>query len=1474
VTWKERLIGIPLAVLGAALLLGTAAGMLLTRTDWGRERVRSFTLERLNGAIRGRVEIDAVLEGDLLHTVRLAGVRIYEPDGREFARVDTLAVFYRWSDFLIGNVTLPKVTLVAPVVRLRVLSEGGWNVSEIFKGRRPSAASPQAEGRESGGGPRVVLREVMIRAGDVSLGFPWDPASGGDPDSSRWHLERVDGSWQRVIRVERFHASLPIARVAAPRGLPRLFQVSQFACRATVVGPPFEVEQVRADVEVRGDTLAFDVWEGDLPGSRVFGQGWVTLAGELEYDLAVRGNPVTTDDLSWLIPRLPSGVARLDFRYRSLEDGIALEAQNAEWQSPDARLSGRFAMTLRDRPDGLQFDSVALEVGQLNTRLIGSLTGWDPPFEGGLAGWVGLDGSLSELQVDADVRVQPEGEDVPSRLRAVGIVHATRDALGGQGLELQFDTVSFNLIRAFVPGLTVRGEVTGNARIDGRLAEGLVVDFAIEQRDRDLVPTRLRGRSTIRAGADSPVALKVDADVDSLSLTTLSQYYPQLPLRGDFRGKVRVAGVLDDLDVQAGLGGLGDSLRIRGNVGLATGLPRYRGEIRGWRVQLAEFREGLPESDLDFRIEFEGQGARLRELTTAGRVDLFASFVGGVRFDSASAALRIADGRLQVDTALVRGEFGELHASGALSLVPEEADSLLFELNADSLGGLGPWLFPTQLAAAAGLVTRGGSEPASEAGIARIEGSARVHGWIVRGPGRFAAHGSVEGESLAYAEWAADSLRVEWFEVGEYDGQLRAAGELHGVGADLGELHFAEVRLNGRLADTVTTVGFEVAKETAAATGRAWVSLGTASRVIGLDTLTLRIGTATWELTQPARVRLEESGALAVEGFEFRSGAKHVDIEGSVGVAGPVSLSVRLAGLDLANAATLWPDSLAVAGTLELNAQLSGRVASPVVQGSFDVSNGHLFGVAFSSFSGTLDYDEGEVALDASVWQEPKQLFRVHGTLPLDLQLPRFGLSLAERPIDVRLEGDSIPLATVTVFTDQISELRGHARASIHLTGTPAHPSLEGPVSLANGAFRVVRTGISYEGLEGQAQFDGDVLVLRDVAFRSTGGGRGVLSGTIGLADPGNPEFGLELVAEGLPSYDQLDARLLLSGRVRLHGPYEQPVISGNLAVVSGVLFIEEIGRQSQIIDPFEAELPRLDRTPALEGELRRGSGNPFLEHLTIDVGVRVERDTWLRSGEANVEIAGDLTVRMQRAQGELRINGTLHAVRGDYRLFNKRFAVVEGAVEFVGTPAMNPNLNMIALYTVRTQKRPLDIRLVIGGTLEDPTLSLESDAQPPISESDLLSYLLFGRPSYELTRASEEGSLLADVTSGVPQAFFGYALESLLVGGTGIAYVDVSRAPQTGVEDEYAGGVAPALTATQVEVGWYLAPTIFVSVAQQLVGVVRPTVRLEWKLGENLTLRGITEPRFGPEGTLLQEGSSTDLEQSIGVFLFYGWAY
>ncbi|NIN71835.1 MAG: hypothetical protein GTO46_07880, partial [Gemmatimonadetes bacterium] len=1243
-TWKERLIGIPLALAGAVLLVATASGMMFTRTDWGRERVRHFALEKLNEAIAGRVEIDEVLEGDLLRTVRMAGVRIFEPDGSEFARIDTIAVHYRWSDFLFGNVTVPKVTLIGPVANLRTTRGAGWNFERVFSGRGAGSADSTAAPSGSGRGRGVVLREVDIRSGDVTLRFPWDPQPGSDPDSSAWHIEEVDGGWERVVRVERLNANLPTARVAAPGGQSRLFQVSVFSGAATVIRESFEVEQLRADLEVVGDTLFFDVWEADLPDSRIFGEGWVTLAGELQYDLALRGDSVTTADLWWLIPRLPPGVANLDFRYTSLPDGIFLEAQNARWQSPDATVSGRFAMTLRERPDGLVFDEVDLEVERVHSTLIASLTGWEPPLHGDLAGRVRLDGPLSELQVDGDLRITPDQTDSGSHVMALGTVRANGGALGARDLEVHFDTLQLDLVRAFVPGLAVRGQVAGSASADGRLAEGMAVSFDIEQADGELTSNRLTGGGTITAAGDKPLQLDVRVDGERVSLTTLAEYYPAIPFRGDYGGAFSAVGALDDLRVEVHLGGAGDSLAAVADLQLVGGAPRYRGSLQGWHVGLPEFRRGLQQSDLDFQVEFEGEGIELAELVARARADVSASFVGGVRLESATAELRVAGGRLQVDTSIVAAEFGELHASGALSLSRGLSDSLRFELRADSLAALDPLLFPAFDRLPLPTLATGVPGPVARPDeLLGLKGSARVVGWLVRGSGYFAVRGNADAARVMYRDLQADSLRVDEFNIGENAGHFIAAGTVSAGGASFGEIRFDSLQARGGLNDSLLNVEFEIAKPSATAAGRGWARLGTLQQTLGVDSLSMVLRGTRWDLVEPAEFYFEDSGALAVRDFELTGPARSVSLEGSVGVSGPVSLGAHVSGLDLVNLAVLWPDSLDVAGQVEVHLELSGTVGDPRLQGSVEVADGDLFGIAFSGLLGTFDYESGVLSSDAAMWQDTRQQVRLYGSLPLDLELPSFRIDTPEQPIDLTFEGDSVPLTLITLLTDQLTDIHGHARAAIHIGGTPEDVDLQGPMRVVNGGFRIPRTGITYEGLEGDLQFNGVRMELDSVAVRAVQGGRGTLTGSVSFADLGNPEFALQLVAVELTGYDQFDARIVASGTVELEGPYDMPHIAGDLSVVSGVLFIEEIGRQAEIIDPFEelrGNLAMFDTIFVFERTLGPRTGNRFLDNLVIDLSLNLERDTWLRSKEMNVEIAGRLTLHQDRARDILRMNG------------------------------------------------------------------------------------------------------------------------------------------------------------------------------------------------------------------------------------------
>ncbi len=1469
-TWKELLIGIPLALIGALLLLVTAAGMMFTRTSWGREQVRSYALEKLNGAIQGRVEIDEVLEGDLLRMVRMAGVRVYEPDGREFLRADTLSVHYRWADFLIGNVTLAKVTIVGPVVQFRVEPEVGWNFLRVFAGTGGESQTDKEPGRSR----RVVLREVTIRSGDISLRTAWEPDRGIDPDSVRWHLEETDAGWERVIRLERLNATFPNARVAGPADLGRLFQITTFSTRATIIGEPVEIEQLRVDIEVVHDTLSFQVWQAELPDSHIFGQGWVTLRSRPDYEFTLRGNPVTTEDLVWLIPQLPPGVAHLDFHFLSYQDQMVLEAQNARWESPEATASGDFAMTRSAGPNGLRFNDVDLQVDRVETSLIESLTAWESPLTAVLSGDVRLDGALSALQVRGDVLIEPDGaEAAASHVVAAGLVHATNDSLGARNLDVELDRLQLDLVRVFVPGLTVLGEVSGTVGLNGRLAEGLSVNLDIEHRDRDFVPTRISDGGTITKRSGTPWRLDVDLSVEPISLSTISEYFPAIPLRGTFGGQILARGPLDDLQLGARLTGVSDSLVIDGRLLLAEDRPRYEARVEGWRMRLPEFRRGVPASDIDFLVRFRGEGASFADMEGHGEAHVFASFVGGVQFDSASAALRVTEGRLVVDTSVASGEFGELRASGALSLLEQTSDSLRFELDADSLGALNAWFFTDiEALATPGRLTPTGA--AAEAGPSNVEGRASVQGWLVRDSGRFVLRGAANGDSLTYGGFSADSFRIEQFDLGPDDSILRARGDLVAYGAALAGLHVDELRLAGEHAGNRTHVEFVLAKESASLSGTLWSDWAPEKRWLGFAALTARLGESVWELRDPIMFRYEEGERFAIGDLELLSSSGQVVLDGFVSDSGPIALRTRMTGVELADVATLWQDTAVIRGLVEIEAELTGTVRSPTLQGRYEVVDGRVLNVDFSRLGGTFGYDGRDLAVDASMWQGEAQMASLRGTLPLDLSLPGFSMDWAERSLDLTLDGDSVPLVLARIVTEQITDVGGYGRGLVAFGGTPDDLRLSGSAEVADGRFRVIRSGIRYAGLGGRLTFDGKTVRLHEVAFTSVEGGRGTASGTVTFTALTNPEFDLTVNAQTLPVYDRLDARGVVSGVVRLRGAYEAPILTGNLSVVSGVLYVEEIGRQREIVDPFASERSLLAETFGLGSEARR-SENPFMENLNMDLGLNVAQDTWLRSADMNIEIEGDLTVQMRPGQEEWRIDGTLAAVRGDYRLFNKRFEVVEGTIDYVGT-GLNPGLRIVSLYTVRTEKQQIVIRLLIGGTLEEMTLSLESDHRPPIPESDLLSYLLFGRPTYELTRTGAERSLINDVTSGVPQAFVGYALSSLLVGEAGIAYVDVSRVtPSATEEGEYRSGVGPALAATQVEVGWYLAPTVFISVAQHLVGAVRPTVRLDWRLDDNLTLRGITEPRFGREGVLFYGGpGSSDLEQSIGVFLFYGWSY
>ena len=119
-----------------------------------------------------------------------------------------------------------------------------------------------------------------------------------------------------------------------------------------------------------------------------------------------------------------------------------------------------------------------------------------------------------------------------------------------------------------------------------------------------------------------------------------------------------------------------------------------------------------------------------------------------------------------------------------------------------------------------------------------------------------------------------------------------------------------------------------------------------------------------------------------------------------------------------------------------------------------------------------------------------------------------------------------------------------------------------------------------------------------------------------------------------------------------------------------------------------------------------------------MDVNLRVDRDVFVRSRDANVEVYsdGDLAIHVNRAKQSLTLDGVLLSERGEYRFLTKRFQIKRGSATFVNINELNPTLQVTGAYEVRLPSREaINISITIGGTLLNPRISLTSDAQPPI---------------------------------------------------------------------------------------------------------------------------------------------------------------
>jgi translocation and assembly module TamB len=668
-------------------------------------------------------------------------------------------------------------------------------------------------------------------------------------------------------------------------------------------------------------------------------------------------------------------------------------------------------------------------------------------------------------------------------------------------------------------------------------------------------------------------------------------------------------------------------------------------------------------------------------------------------------------------------------------------------------------------------------------------------------------------------------------------------------------------------------------------------ALRTGEGEVRLRSVRLRFDSTAWGSTHQSTISWRGQG-IAVDSLELRNaegrGSGRIFINGEIPDVDPGRLEVVVDSLRLAPWLTLAQSNIEADGIASANVVWNGTRAAPRIFANLTVSQPRYKGAAFPEIAARFDYNDRSLTLDGRIRRTlDGELARVTGTVPIDLSLGdsvRTRL-LEDAPIALTIEGDSIPLSPITEFTEEVTTIQGRAFGRVVVSGTWKDPNFDGGLGLDAERVGIAATGVTMTNLVGRLRMANDTLAIDSLGAVAEGHVRA--NGAIILKELNRPVFDLSLGSERARILRNDKGSLIGDVNLQVLGPINGLSVVGSVLVRHGVIYIPDPERMD-IIDTEDPALFAVVDT-ATARRLDVAPPSEIMRNLSLDVDVEVRRGVFARSSEANVEMFGDVRVRIDpTTNGKFAASGALFTDQGSYVFMGKRFVVTRGSVRFTGEPSPNPMLQVTASHEVQQAGRPpLAIRVVVGGTMRQPNVTLESDAQPPMPQSDLIALLAFGESSSALlqfTGSSLEagghgGSSLAGSIAALAQK----QLASIALSGlVEAAEQDLATATKADVlnitpadlpADMSLGSLETLLRGTEVEIGKYADRHTFV-LGRVRLSLNIPGAQVDRRIGQRFVWRGILETRYLQQQPTLSEGLEPKAIQVLGTLLRMKFAW
>jgi len=554
-----------------------------------------------------------------------------------------------------------------------------------------------------------------------------------------------------------------------------------------------------------------------------------------------------------------------------------------------------------------------------------------------------------------------------------------------------------------------------------------------------------------------------------------------------------------------------------------------------------------------------------------------------------------------------------------------------------------------------------------------------------------------------------------------------------------------------------------------------------------------------WALGQAGEITASRSGIDIAQNCLTASPAR-LCLQGGWGRSGGWRGAVEARRLPLALLDPWLPPGVYLSGSSDATAQLATSKQSRQAELQLKLSPGSLMYAPNGGQMQAAPFRDGQLSIktvDGALQGRLQLGLGQGGQLQGELKLPRFGdprTPLAAQPVDATVEARQVGLQWLPAAFPELTKASGELHGRVSIGGTLGSPSLHGELAVDQGSVEIPRLGLHLQRI---------TLSVRNSAAERLAFEGQVTSGDgtlklSGQADTNVLQGGsakLTLEGEKITVADIPEAKVVASPKLALRVDNYQAHLSGEVRVPQARL---EPGKYKPPVSASPDVVivgAQQSREPRTRWRLHT--------RVKIELGEAVSFQGFGLSGKLGggllaIDEPGQATI----GEGEIRVT------EGKYKIYGRELTVEQGRLLFPGGPITNPNVDARAVRKIGD----ITAGVRVQGPLKSPQVSLYSD--PSMDESDILSYLVVGRP---LNAASKsEGNLVYAAATSLGLQGGGLIAKRI---GTMFGIQDVQitsqQSTQTGVQQ-------PALL-----LGTYLSPRIYVAYT---VGLFEPSQVLQFR--------------------------------------------